>query len=238
MIGTIVNVIAIILGSLLGMTIKKGIPENIKDGVTRMLGISVIIVSINGIITSMVKPVYADATLSSDGGIILLVSLVLGYVIGELLLIDDKINNIGALLENKLNMDGFAAGFINASIIFCVGAMSIIGAVNDGLYGDHTILFIKSGLDFITSLIIASSMGIGVLLSFIPVLLLQGGISLGAGLLAAVLSDALINSICMIGYAIVGCIGIQFLGYSKIKIANMLPALVVPIIWHIIKGLI
>ena len=238
MTGTIINVIAIIIGSLIGIFIKKGIPERIEDVITRMLGLSVMVVGLNGIISSMITVDQITGKLRSEGEILLLLSLVIGYVLGELLLIEDRLNNIGILVEKRLNSQGFSAGFINASLVFCIGAMAIIGSLNDGLYGDYSVLTVKSGLDFICSIVLASSLGVGVLFSFIPVMIYQGGISLGAGLLAPVLSESMINDICMVGFVIVFCIGIKFLGYKKLKIANLLPALLVPVVWYIIQSLI
>ena len=238
MTGTIINAGAIIIGSLIGMIIKKGIPEKIKDVVIRMLGLSVVFIGLNGVITAMITMDQATGKLSSEGGILLLLSLVIGYTVGELLRIEERLNNLGKLVEKRLGAEGFAAGFVNSSLVFCIGAMAIIGSLNDGLYGDHAVLIIKSGLDGICAVIMASSLGVGVLFSFIPVLIYQGGISLGAGYLAPVLSDVLVNNICMVGFAIVLCIGIGFLGYEKIKTANMLPALLVPVIWQVIQYIV
>lgn len=237
MTGTLVNAAAVVVGGGLGLVLKKGLPERLEKAITKMLGLSVLIIGLNGIITSMIT-VQPDGKLASSGELLLLASLVIGVVLGEQLDIDGRLDRMGQYIESRAKADGFSKGFISASLIFCIGAMAIIGSLNDGLRGDSSVLFIKSALDFIASIILASSLGFGVMFSAIPVLLYQGAITLAADWIAPLISDDLLSIICMVGYAIVACIGINFLEFTKIKTANLLPALLVPVVYYVVTCLI
>ena len=223
--GTLVNAIAVVAGSLIGLLIRRGLPERVEGAAMKLLGLSVLIIGFNGVVTSMVT-VGADGSLSSG----------IGGVSGELWEIDDKLTRMGKRIEERFGKEGFAKGFINGSLIYCIGAMAIIGALNDGLTGDSSILYIKSALDFVCSIILASTLGFGVLFSALPVALYQGGITLFAGVLSPLVSDALLGGICMVGYAIVLCIGINFLEFTTIRTANLLPALAVPVAWQLLRS--
>ena len=232
MTGTIVNTIAVIAGGLIGLLFKKGIKEHIQKSINQALGLAVIVLGINGVISSMIT--VSGGVLSSDGTLLLIISLVLGVIAGELLRLDDRLNSFGDKLGHKLNIGNFSEGFITASLIFCVGAMTIVGSLNDGLKGDSSILFIKSALDFIASIVLSATLGVGVLFSGVCVLFYQGALSLLAGFIGPYISSALLNQICMVGYVTVACVGINFLGMAKIKTANFLPGLVVPVLWNMI----
>lgn len=234
MTGTIVNTVAIIAGGTIGWLVKKGISKNIEDSVMKMLGLSVFFVGLIGVFKSMISVDKITGALSDKGGILLLVSLVFGIIAGELLKIDDRLNIFGKWIEKKVGAQDFGKGFVNASLIFCIGAMAIVGALNDGLLHDPQVLFMKSSLDFVCAIVLASGLGIGVAFSAVPVLLYQGSITLLSGVVAPLISDVLLNNICMVGYAIVFCIGVNFLGMCKIKTANLLPALLVPVLYSII----
>ena len=237
MTGTLVNAAAIMAGGLLGVVLKKGLPPKLETAIMKMLGLSVLIIGLNGIITSMVR-VLPEGGLASSGELLLLFSLVAGTALGELLDIEGRLERMGQYIENRTKADGFSKGFITASIIFCIGAMAIIGSLNDGLRGDSSVLFIKSSLDFIASIVLASTLGFGVIFSAVPVLLYQGAITLAAGWLSPLISDDLLAAFCMVGYAIVACIGINFLEFTKIKTANLLPSLLVPVVYYAIRCLI
>ena len=136
--GTLVNAIAVVAGSLIGLLIRRGLPERVEGAAMKLLGLSVLIIGFNGVVTSMVT-VGADGSLSSDGSLLLIASLVIGGVSGELWEIDDKLTRMGKRIEERFGKEGFAKGFINGSLIYCIGAMAIIGALNDGLTGDSSI---------------------------------------------------------------------------------------------------
>ena len=224
--GTIVNAAAIAAGSLIGLILKKGISKRFEDSVNKALGLSVLLLGLNGVISSMFTA--ENGILSSSGTLLLIISLVVGVLAGEALKIEDRLNGLGDFLGAKLKQSDFSLGFVNASLIFCVGAMAIIGSVNDGLKGDSSVLYIKSLLDFTSAIILSATMGIGVIFSAVSVLLYQGLLTLSAGFIGPLLSDMLLNQICMVGYVLVMCIGINFLGLTKIKTANFLPALLIP----------
>jgi len=235
MFGTIVNVATVIAGGLIGMLLKKGIKNEIMDNVMKAEGVAVLIIGMSGVFTNMLS-VGEDGKIVESGGLILLISLALGTLIGELIRLDDRINGLGNWVEKRVKTDGFAKGFVSAFIIFCVGSMSIIGAVNDGLSGDSSILIVKSTLDFITAMVLASAMGIGVVFACVPLFMYQGLISLFASFIKPVIEaypDMMIQ-FSMVGYAIIMCIGINFIVGPKIKTANLLPAMLVPVLYNLL----
>lgn len=232
MTGTLVNVAGIIAGSLIGLLLKRGIPERINGVVLKVEGLAIAVIGLSGMMSSMLAADPATGKIESSGGLLLLVSLVIGCVCGEAMRIDDRINGLGAWVESRFKTEGFAKGFVTATLIFSIGAMSIIGPINDGLTGDASILYIKTMLDGTTSIILASAFGSGVLFSFVPVLILQAIPALLARQLAPLLSGELLSGFCMVGYASVLCIGLNFLLGSKIKVANLLPSLLVPVIYY------
>ena len=224
MTGTLVNAAAIAAGGCVGLLLKKGVKGSHQDSINKALGVAVLVLGLNGVISSMFT-VNADGTLASSGELLLIISLVLGTLAGEALRIDDRLNGL------------FAQSFVNGALIYCVGAMAIIGALNDGLRGDASVLYIKSLLDGISSVVLGATLGPGVIFAALPVLVYQGAISLLAGALEPFLAGELLGQICGVGYCLVLCIGINFLGMTKIKTANMLPALLVPVLWSFLQPL-
>ena len=238
MMGTIVNAVAVVAGGLLGLALKRGMKPALEESIHKALGIAVMVLGINGILGAMFT-VSEEGGLSSSGELLLIVSLVLGALAGELLKIDDRLNRFGQMVEKKVGGEGFAASFVSGTLLFCVGAMTIVGAINDGLYGDPSILYAKSMLDGIAAIVFGASLGAGVCFCALPILLYQGGLTLLAGLLEPYLQGELLDQICMVGYAMVLCIGINFIVKdAKIKTANLLPALLVPVVWAGIQALI
>lgn len=236
MTGTLVNGAAIVAGGLTGLLAKKGIPTQLDNALHQAMGLAVIVIGLNGVVTNMVTA-GTDGTLSSSGELLLVFSLVLGVLVGELLRIEDRLNGLSLLVEHKLHLTGFAASFVSGTLIYCVGAMAIIGSLNDGLRGDPGVLLVKSTLDGVSSIVLAATMGPGVIFSAIPVMVYQGAITLLAGLLEPVLQGELLRQICAVGYVLVACIGVNFMGSFHIKTANFLPALLVPPLWAAVSGL-
>ena len=236
MTGTLVNGAAIVAGGLAGLLAKKGIPTQLDNALHQAMGLAVIVIGLNGVVTNMVTA-GTDGTLSSSGELLLVFSLVLGVLVGELLRIEDRLNGLSLLVEHKLHLTGFAASFVSGTLIYCVGAMAIIGSLNDGLRGDPGVLLVKSTLDVVSSIVLAATMGPGVIFSAIPVMVYQGAITLLAGLLEPVLQGELLRQICAVGYVLVACIGVNFMGSFHIKTANFLPALLVPPLWAAVSGL-
>ncbi len=229
--GTWINAAAVIVGSLIGILFKRCIREEMNAAVQKALGLAVIFIGINGVIANMFT-VNADGTIASAGELLLIFSLVLGTIAGELLRIDERLNSLGDKLEQRFHLSNFSAGIVNATLLFCVGAMAIIGSLNDGLTGDSSVLIVKSALDFTASIVLAASMGWGVLFSFVPLTIYQGSISLAAGALSGILAGEVLRQVCSVGYVLIFCIGINFLWPKKVKTADLLPALLVPVLWH------
>jgi len=237
MMGTIANALAIIVGGMIGLAFKRGLPKSVEENVPKFVGTGVIIIGLNGILTSMLSVNTQTGRLSSSGELVLVLSLAVGGIAGELLRIDDRINAGGLAIEKRFGAEGFAKGFVSASMLFCIGAMAIVGALADGLSGDSSTLFVKSILDGITSIVFAATLGYGVLFSAVPILIYQGSISLCAGLLSGVLVGTLLDQICMVGYCIVLLIGTNMVGATKVKTSNLLPAMLGPVVYSIITGL-
>ena len=233
--GTLINAALIVLGGIIGLIFKKAVSKQMEQSIHKATGIAVLIIGICGVLSAMLKA-NPDGSISSSGELILVISLVVGTFLGEALKLDDRLNRGCQWVENKFKMSGFAAGFIASTMIYCVGAMAIVGSINDGLLGDSSTLVIKGILDGVTSVVLAASLGYGVLFSAVPILIYQGAITLLAGLLNKVLVGDLLNNICMVGYALVMCIGVNFLynGDKKIKTVNMLPSLLVPVVYAVI----
>ena len=227
MLGTIVNVAAIIVGSLLGFLIKGGIPKKVGDTVIQGLALSTMLI---GILNAV----------KVNNLMLLIISMVIGSAIGEAIDIDRFLNNVGDMIEIKLNGRGgkVSQGFVTSSLLFCVGAMAIVGSLNSGLKGDYSTLFSKSILDFVFSLISASSLGIGVLLSSVSVFLYQGTITLLASGLKGFLIESVITDMSAIGGLLIIGISFNMLGMSKIKVANFLPAMFIPPVYQVILTLL
>lgn len=216
--GTIVNTVAIIGGGLIGYKLK-GIREEIGTTVMQGLGLAVLLL---GILMGM----------KSDQFLILIASLVLGSVVGELLKIEDGLNKAGKWLEKKVSKGSegkIAVAFVTTTLIYCVGSMAILGSLDSGLRNDHQILFTKAMLDGFSAIIFASTLGIGVVFSAIPVLLYQGALTIGSTLISQYISpellDKMINEITATGGIMIMAIGVNILGILKIRVANMLPAI-------------
>ena len=228
MIGVFVNVATVLLGSLVGLLFRKGIPERISKAMMLAIGLCTLYIGIDG-------------ALEGSNTIVLILSMVIGTLIGTLIDIDDKINRIGQFIERKMKKEGektsIAEGFMTASLLFCVGAMTIVGSLNAGLTGDNTLIFTKSILDLISSCLLASTLGVGVMFAAIFVLVVQGGLVLLAGLLQGVLTDqALIAEITCAGSVMIIGLGLNILGITKLKVANFLPALLlVPLFYRLIQ---
>lgn len=230
MLGTIVNTIAILAGSLVGVFLKGGIPKRMDEAIMKALGLSVLFIGISG-------------SLKCSATLLLILSLVIGVIIGELLDIDKALNHLGEKIEAKYKKynkgeNGIAEGFVAASLLFCVGSMAIVGSIQSGLVGNHEILFVKSLLDGITAIIYTSTMGIGVAFSAAAVLIYQGVITLASGFLGSVLVESQITNIGAIGSVLIMVLGLNMLEITKIKVANFLPAIFIPMIYYIGQSLL
>lgn len=227
MLGTFVNCVAIIAGGLVGLLFKNGIPDRYNQTVMQAVGLAVLLV---GLKTAIV----------SDDLLVIIISLAIGALAGEWIGIENRLERLGKFLEKKFSKgsSGFAQGFVTASLIYCVGSMAIVGSLESGLSGNHATLFAKSCLDGIVSIILSSSLGMGVLFSAVPVLLYQGSITLLATVLKPLLVPAVIAQMSGVGGLLILGIGMNMLREKKIKVGNMLPAIFIPLIWFVIQGLL
>ena len=237
MMGTIINAVTIVVGSLLGLIFRKGMPERVEENSLKYVGAGIFIIGINGVLTSMLSVDPKTGRISSSGELVLVLSFIIGGMLGEYFRIDDRLNQGGKAIENKLGAEGFAKGFISASMIFAIGAMGIVGAIADGLTGDSSTLVVKAMIDGITSIVLTTTLGYGVMFSAVVILVYQGAISLCASMLANVLVGVLLDQICMVGYCIVLLIGTNMLGATKIKTSNLLPAMFGPVIYNFVISL-
>lgn len=222
MIGTIINSIAIIIGALIGVFIEKGIKESYKITIMDGIGLSVLVIGITGAI-------------KSENIILVIGSIVIGAILGEFMGIESKLDNLGSSLQNKFGGkdSNFSKGFVTASLIYCVGAMAIIGSLEAGIQGDYSTLFAKSVLDGITAIIFASTLGIGVAFSSIAVFLYQGSITLLANSAKGLLTPEVILEMSAVGGILIMAIGLNILNIKKIKVGNLLPAIFIPVIYYI-----
>ena len=221
MVGTLVNVLAVVLGGGLGTFLGRRLPEHVRETVLHGLGLVTLIVGIH-------------LTMETENVLIVMGSVLVGGVLGEWWHIDSALERASVWLRDRLarftpehSQTHFTEGFVTASLVFCAGPMTILGAIQDGLTGDYSLLAIKSMLDGFASLAFASTLGIGVVFSVLTILIYQGGLSLLAGLAQSLLTDAMIGEMSATGGVLILAIGLLLLDLKKIRVANLLPALVI-----------
>lgn len=218
--GTIVNSAAIFVGSLLGILLKRGLPERWQQTIMSGIALSIVIIGV-------------QMALKTNDIVIVIISLALGSVIGEIMDIEKRLENlggkIGSLLTggNKTAADSIAEGFVNASVLFCSGAMSIVGSIQDGLSGDHTTLFAKAAIDGLIALVFSSQFGLGVMFSSVSVGLYQGFITMISGSAAPFITREILAEITASGGILIMAIGTNMLHITKIRIGNMVPGMLV-----------
>lgn len=219
--GTIVNVLAVAVGGTVGLLLNKGIPERITKALMVGVGLATLYIGIDG-------------CLAGEQMLITVISLAVGAVVGELLDLDGRLERMGLFVEKKLagNSKGessVAKAFVNASLLFCVGTMTIVGSLQSGLTGDHETLYLKSVLDLISSMVFGATLGWGVLLSCITILVYQGGIALLAQVVEPFLSEAVVAEMTCVGSLLIVALALNILNITKIKVANFLPAILIPL---------
>ena len=227
MLGVIVNVITVIIGSCIGLLFKKGIPERVSTAAMIGLGACTLYIGISG-------------SMCGENVLIVIASVVLGAISGTLLNIDGAINKLANTVETKFKKDGqnvsVAEGLVTATLLFCVGSMTVTGSIQAGLTGDNTVLITKATLDLVSSMMLASSLGVGVLLASVTVFIIQGGLVLLAGLISPFMSTGAINETTCAGSILIIMIGTNLMGITKIKVADFLPAIVLaPIIYNLVS---
>ena len=224
MLGTIVNTISIIIGSLIGLLFKGRLPEKYSQTIMHGIGLAVILIGLK-------------TALQTDAILIVIISLAIGSFVGELLRIEDRLEQIGNWIGKRLARDseGISKAFVSASLLYCVGAMAIIGSMESGLTGNHQTLFAKSILDGIGSVLFASTLGIGVIFSAVSVFCYQGLLTLTATSIKPFLLPEVVSQMSAVGGLLIFAIGIGLLEIKKLKIGNMLPAIFIPLIYHFVK---
>lgn len=232
LLGVAVNIATVLIGSTIGLVFKKGIPERVSKAAMIAIGLCTVYIGIDG-------------ALKGENTIVLIVSLVFGTIIGTLIDIDKRLESAGKFLEKKLSKKNaeeekstVAQGFVTGCMLFCVGAMTINGSLQAGLTGNNELIYTKSILDLISSCMLSSTLGIGVIFSTVFILIFQGGLVLLSGLLSTVLSDAVINEILCCGSVMIIGLGLNILNITKIKVANFLPALVLVPLFYWLIGMI
>lgn len=223
MLGTIVNTGAIIVGALIGLLFKGGIPESYNQTIMKGIGLAVVLI---GLLNA-----FQTANI-----LLLIFSLAIGSLLGEMMKIEQGLENLGNWLESKFasSSSNISSGFVTSSLLFCVGAMAIVGSLESGLSGNHQTLFAKSVLDGISSIVFASTMGLGVLFSAASVFIYQGFITITASFIQQFLVEAAIVEMSAVGGLLILAIGMNILNLPRIKVGNMLPAIFLPLIYYIL----
>lgn len=237
--GTITNTLAVAVGGLLGILLKKGLKENLQKILMKASGLAVLFIGVSGTLQYMLT--VTNGALEVRGTMLLIFSLTIGSLLGEWMDIEEKMARLGERLKRLVRVNGentFAEGFVNTSLIICVGAMAIVGSIRDGLTGDSSMLIAKSVLDFVIVMVNASAFGVGVVFSALPVFLYQGTLTLAAALCGSFISDGLIASLSFVGSALIFCVGVNTSFGKKFRVGNMLPALLVPVAYELLAALI
>ncbi|MDD6458914.1 MAG: DUF554 domain-containing protein [Lactimicrobium massiliense] len=230
--GTLINALAIIAGGIIGMVFGKKIPERMQETLLKVNGTAVLFIGIGGVMSKMLT--IKDGVVNTQGSMMMIGSLAIGTVVGELLDLDGWMHRFGVCLQKKTGNGSdshFIEGFVSASLTVCIGAMAIVGAIADGINGNHSVLFAKAVLDLIIVMVMSASLGKGCLFSFVPVVILQGSVTLLAKLIAPLITTAALNHISYVGSVLIFCVGVNLVFDSKIRVANILPAILVAALW-------
>ena len=229
--GTIINTAAIVAGGAGGALFGRFLKENVQDTLTKCCGISTLFIAVTGALEQMLS--VENGAIVSHGAMLVIGCLTIGAVIGELLDLEGAFERFGEWLKQKTGNakdKRFVDAFVTASLTVCIGAMAIVGSIEDGITGDYSILATKSVLDFIIIMVMSCSMGRGAVFSAIPVSVLQGSITALAGLLRPVMTAAALANLSMVGSVLIFCVGVNLVWGKKVRVANLLPAIVVAVI--------
>ncbi len=228
MLGVLVNTVTVLIGGLIGCLLKKGLPEKLTTTVMWGVGLCVTCIGIDGM-------------LEGNNAIIMVVSLALGGLLGALIGIDRGLNRLGDWVSSKMqrgdSLSNVGQGFVSGSLLFCVGAMTVVGSLEAGISADYETLYTKALIDMISALVLATTLGGGVMLSAVSIFIVQGGIVLLAGWIQPLLTTAAIAEMSAAGSVLIMSIGLNMLGITKIKVADLLPAVIIaPIVCRLIGG--
>lgn len=235
--GTIVNALAIIVGATFGFFAKGKIAERFQKIIMQVIGLSTIFIGISGVLSQMF--LLDGKTISTQYTLQMILFLVIGSIIGEAIDVEEKLDAFGDWCKSKLHAGAdkegfFVEGFISSSLLFCIGAMAIIGSLEDGINHNHTILFTKSLMDGISALIFAASFGIGVYFSVIPLVIYQGLLTLLANVISPFLTDSVIGQMSLVGSILIFALGTNLIFGKKLKVGNMLPAIFLPLLYGLL----
>lgn len=237
--GTIINTVLVLSGGLIGLLFKKGISQRYEKTLMAACGVSTIFIGVTGTLQGMLTVV--DGKIQTGGTMLLIFSFVLGGLIGEFINIEKRMDSLGEKLKKLFHAEKdnkFVDGFVNTSLIICVGAMAIVGSIQDGLTGDYSMLTAKAVLDLVIVAIMTSTYGLGAICSAIPIFVYQGGITLLGHFAGNVINDELIGYLSYIGSALIFCVGINITFGKKIRVGNLLPALIIPVFYVLGKYII
>lgn len=224
--GTIINTAAIVLGGICGLLFGRFFSAQNQDTLCKACGVCVLVIGVAGAMEGMLS--VEGAQLSSGGSMKIVICIALGALAGELLRIEDRFEAFGEWLKRKTGSDGdagFVGAFVNASLTVCIGAMAIIGSIQDGIMGDPSVLMTKAALDFIIIMVMTSSMGKGCIFSAIPVAVLQGSVTALSRLVQPIMTDAALANLSLIGSILIFCVGVNLVWGRKIAVANLLPSI-------------
>lgn len=239
--GTLGNMALILFGSSIGFMLKGGLKKKYQDTIMSALGLAVMFIGISGTLQGMYT--VKEGLLETSNIMLMIISLALGAFIGEWIDIEDKLDRAGEWFKRALKVEGekgqgFVEGFVSSTLLYCIGAMAIIGSLEDGLSADPSMLLAKGVIDGIVSIFFASTLGIGVFFSIIPLGIYQGLITISASFIEPYLTDGLISNISLIGSVLIFGIGINMIFGKKIKCGNLLPAVLVPVIYEIMVSIL
>ena len=229
--GTIINTAAIVLGGFCGRIFGRFLSESAQDTLTKVCGVSTLFIALSGAMEGMLA--VEDGKIVSSGGMLVIICLAIGAFLGEILRIEEGFERFGAWLKIKSGNakdKGFVDAFVTASLTVCIGAMAIVGSIEDGLTGDFSILATKAVLDLIIIMVMTSSMGKGCIFSAIPVAILQGGITILAGFMKVLMTEAALHNLSMVGNVLIFCVGVNLVWGKKVRVANLLPAIVAAVV--------
>ena len=229
--GPIINTAAIVAGGIGGALFGRFLKENVQDTLTKVCGVSTLFIAIAGALEQMLT--VENGSLVSHGAMLVIGCLTIGAVIGELLNLEGAFERFGEWLKRKTGNakdKRFVDAFVTASLTVCIGAMAIVGSIEDGITGDYSILATKAVLDFIIIMVMSCSMGRGAVFSAIPVAILQGSITVLAGLLRPVMTVGALANLSMVGNVLIFCVGINLIWDKKVRVANLLPSIVAAVI--------
>lgn len=231
--GTLINTAAIIVGGIIGLLFGKGFKERYQENLMHALGLSTMFLAAAGVMEKMLS-VAKRGELVSTGSLMLIASMVLGALLGEWINLELRLEQFGEWLKKVSRSEGdggFVDGFLTASLTVCIGAMAIVGSIQDGIYGDYSTLVAKATLDFVIVMIMAAAKGKGCIFSAVPVFLFQGSVTILARIIEPLMTDAALHNLSLVGSALIFCVGANLVWGKKFKVANLLPAVIFAVVF-------